>query len=386
VLTKALAAINNIDWEESSEAARNFEIILDTDESLTEGCTIPAGYTITLKGTKSGNMENNITIAKTNTGSLLSVSGSGELILEDITLRGNESNTAALVNVGGKLTMKSGSRITGNSNTNGITSNGGGGVKVVANGYFIMEDGSIDNNKSSKTNNIPVGGGVCNNGYFKMTGGTIANNTVGTDSNGGSYGGGVYSNSANSFEMTGGTIRENKAQGDSSYGYHAGGGVYIMNGNFTMSGTAEISNNETTTNSCGSGGGVYFLGTFTMNGGTIKGNRSASGGGVEIFSTNNNNPGSFTMTNGVIEGNRSTIEGAGAAVNKSGQYGSFIKTGGIIYGTTTSDGKANCKADDVDNTVHAIAVTNNDKVKLYYDNDADINTNLDSSSGEIWSK
>jgi hypothetical protein len=99
------------------------------------------------------------------------------------------------------------------------------------------------------------------------------------------------------------------------------GGVY-NNGTFTMNG------GEIRGNSARYGGGVGNNGTFTMNGGTISGNAAAfqNGGGVE-------NNGTFTMTGGTISGNTATYHGGG--VNNGGN-GTFTMTGGTISDNTVT--------------------------------------------------
>ena len=69
------------------------------------------------------------------------------------------------------------------------------------------------------------------------------------------------------------------------------------------------------------GGGVYnyYCETFTMNGGTIAGNTAPNGGGVL-----SNGP--FTMTEGTISGNNADYGGG------VGNYGPFKMTGGTIAG------------------------------------------------------
>jgi len=126
--------------------------------------------------------------------SMFAVGNGVTLILGDnITLNGHQDNSAALVRVdsGGTFAMNSGSKVTGNTN-----SDNGGGVSV--------------------------------NGTFTMTGGEISGNT-------GPYGGGVYVGGSGRFTMTGGEI-----SGNTSDTY--GGGV-LNYGTLTLGGTAKIKNN-----------------------------------------------------------------------------------------------------------------------------------------------
>ena len=85
------------------------------------------------------------------------------------------------------------------------------------------------------------------------------------------YGGGVrFYDSGKSFTMNGGTIIGNRAG--------SGGGVDLNNGNdFTMNGGIIIGNRA---DDYGGGVNVYQGSDFTMNGGTITGNRADYGGGI----------------------------------------------------------------------------------------------------------
>jgi hypothetical protein len=298
---------------------------------------------ITLRG-MSSDAENPVTITKDAAGPLFTVYGSTindldvqdvpELILKDITLKGYASNNSALVVVGkvytgstyykGKLTMKDGSRITGNTNS---ATSGGGGVYIHSNSTFTMEDGSIDNNQVVAANTS--GGGVYAVGTFTMSGGTIADNTCTR------FGGGV---NATQFTMSGGTISGNKSVSTST----------------TM------------------GGGIYST-QFTMSGGLIANNESKYGGGVVVPANAANY---FTMEGGSIEGNRASTAGA-AVCQYNATNGTFTKTGGVIYGVNPADAtKANKGTDGATVTIHAIAVGSGNI--HWYDLTADETVNLSS--------
>ena len=131
-----------------------------------------------------------------------------------------------------------------------------------------------------------------------------------------------------------------------------GGGVYIGEGTFTMNG-GTISGNrvEATSNSASyssdlraMGGGIYVeYGTFIMNNGTISGNTAYSnkfysaGGGVYIGSS-----GTFTLINGTISGNTAESSSALATSYTYGggvaawSSGIFTMQGGTISGNTVS--------------------------------------------------
>jgi hypothetical protein len=219
-------------------------ILLDDNETDVAGYTIGTGTTGSSTGTRTnlkitlqGMDGKTVEIQKSSTaGALFTVYGSAatdkpELVLgENITLKGIDSNTYPVVTVGntentkvGKLTMLAGSRITGNTNTNKSTRQGGG-VRVVAGGTFEMKGGSIDNNTNgSQDNTSAVYGAVYNGGTFTMTGGVIKKNT--------SLGSGttatVASGSTRKFTKTGGIIygSEEAAGENANVGQYA---IYII--------------------------------------------------------------------------------------------------------------------------------------------------------------
>jgi hypothetical protein len=161
------------------------------------------------------------------------------------------------------------------------------------------------------------------------------------------------------FIMNGGTLRDNKSSKD------GGGGVYIASGTFVMN-NGTISGNSVSNY----GGGVYIeSGTFTMNGGTISGNstRNYYGGGVYVKS------GTFTMNGGVISGNYTSSNGGGVCV---GRNAAFTKsgTGGVIYGSNAPEGQANKAGGD--SYGHAVYVFGGDKKR---NNTARASNGLDST-------
>jgi hypothetical protein len=217
-------------------------------------------------------------IQLTDNGSLFTIGTGVTLILDNrVTLRGRSGNNAPLIRVNsrGTLIMKSGAKVSNNSN-----SNSGGGVFVATDGSFTMEGGEISGNNSSGYNSGGGGVYVASGGFFSMENGRISSNTS-------SSGGGVYVAEGN-FTMKDGEIINNTAS--------TGGGVEVGNGSFTMEG-GKISGNTSNSSSYG-GGGVYVgNAVFTMDGGEISGNTAGSGGGVFVV-----NNGTFAKTNGTIYG------------------------------------------------------------------------------------
>ncbi|AEF86376.1 putative extracellular nuclease [Treponema primitia ZAS-2] len=285
--------------------------------------------TVTLQGSGAARE-----VSLDNSGSLFVVGNNAELILGDkIILQGRNSNGYSLVRVEGtgKLTMQSGSEIKGNKTSASVS---GGGVSVTSGGTFTMDGGTISGNYAASN-----GGGVyvTSGGTFTMNGGTISDNTHNASSS--FSGGGVFVETAgettSKFFMNGGAINRNTSSS-------RGGGVSVLSGTFTMTG-GTISGNISATAaiSASSGGGVSVSGgTFIMDGGTISGNTASatdssattSGGGVSVSG------GTFTMNDGTISGNTtttttySTSSGGGVSVSS----GAFVMTGGTISGNTAT--------------------------------------------------
>ena len=304
-------------------------------------------------------------------------------------------------------------------NSTGVTN--GGGV-YQAGGTFEMTGGTISGCTAEQ------GGGVYKySGVFKMQGGTIGGGeeTLGCTAN---QGGGVYLGSLGSSSISSGIISNCSAKqgggvyynGDSNNTFtmysgeiskctaEQGGGVYVNNGEFKMSGSAKIDKCEASergggvyqnggrfeifkntdgtnnviisNNTAKSGGGVcVYSGTFSMNSGSISGNKvksnSAQGGGVLVI-------GNFFMNNGNITNNKLEYEcigntlisgGAGVAVSlKAGDNGAqpkgaFTMSGGEISGNTITDNYNHAEGEDLfvisgGTFTHTGGTINNDKI------------------------
>ena len=236
------------------------------------------------------------TVKMTGTGSVISVSDGGKLILKD-------SSSAKT----GKVTG-------GNAET-------GGGVYVSADGEFTMEGGSITENTASLN-----GGGVYNAGTFLLSGGDI--NTCQAAYNGG----GVSVSSGGTFTMSAGTIWKNTAVGvTTEEDSGSGGGVFVDGGgSFTMSGGQITENIVLKASSSGGGVFVWKNGTFTMSGtAQITKNRSTGyGGGVMVYTG-----GKFTLSDSGVIGSANTEGAANTAAYGAGVFvenGDFTMTGGTI--------------------------------------------------------
>jgi hypothetical protein len=128
-----------------------------------------------------------------------------------------------------------------------------------------------------------------------------------------------------------------------------GGGANVTGGKLTMKTGAQISESISASN----GGAVSLTGTFTMDGGELRGNSvtNGSGGGIYIGS-----PGVFTMNGGVIAGNTHGGTGAGGGVYAGGGS-TFYMYGGTIYGSN-SGANSNTGA-NADSAAYAITSTTN---------------------------
>jgi hypothetical protein len=195
--------------------------------------------TITLRG--AGNAE--IMLRSAGYGPLFTVGGT--LVLENITLQGvnNSYSPVVQVSTSGKLVLKNGGKITGNTITHEQT-------------------------------NVAAGAGVyVNGGTLEIAGGEISENSI-TINNYSGWGGGVYAAAGSSVLMTGGAIRGNRVTVTTNNG--AGGGIYLTSSNFEMTGgviegnTAKIA----ATSTLGGGGGVNvdFGSAFSFKGGIIRNN------------------------------------------------------------------------------------------------------------------
>ncbi len=130
-----------------------------------------------------------------------------------------------------------------------------------------------------------------------------------------------------------GTISGNSV---STKGY--GGGVF-NDGTFTMTG-GNIADNSASIH----GGGVFNMGTFHFQDGEIQNNQAAGyGGGIS-----NSMYAPFSMTGGRVEGNSAK---AGGGVNCAGENKSL--SGGIITGNTATDegGGASCSGTTISGTI-----------------------------------
>ncbi len=221
-------------------------------------------------------------------------------------LDGNENNYVLQIGTAVPVTLKDIKITKGKSSYAGGIYIGDSSTQVtLASGVLVTENTCTNTTTTSR-----YGGGITfNSGSLIIEeGAKITNNTS-------KYGGGIsiYGNNTllAKLIMKGGEISGNTVSVN-------GGGVYInSNSIFTMNG-GKITNNTTASYS---GGGVSVSassGIFIMNDGEISENTAGQyGGGVEIDSS-----GTFTMNGGIIKNN---VAGYGGGVSNYG--GSFTITG-----------------------------------------------------------
>lgn len=209
----------------------------------------------------------------------------------------------------------------------------GGMITTAANlgndGHVIFSQGAVNISGGYVTNGSGGGwgGGLCitgNNAKLEMTGGVIAGNKAGS-------GGGVYADNGATLNLAGGVISGNATYGDAiNNGFNTdgggyGGGVYTKGTNVTISGSACITNNQANAYiSDGNlfnkgllgGGGIACThgGKLSLEGGFVTANYSKEAGGG-IYAGFYNGSIGFEMTGGTIAGNKAdNAEGGGLRI------------------------------------------------------------------------
>ena len=263
-----------------------------------------SGITVTING------NHTISLNENSTGNLLRINNNQTVIMNDLILKGHQTNNVPLVLLNGNLTMRGDSEIWNNKG------DWGGGVRVDGPGIFTLESGKIYQNIAQWN-----GGGVNLNpgAEFIMKGGEIHENQAGC-------GGGVFLWIYSQFTMEGGEIYENEA-------IEVGGGVNMNSSIFTMKNSARIHSNK----SAGDGGGVFIdykeeaddPGVFIMEGGEIFNNESSSeGGGVYILKS------SFTMEDGEIYDNTAK-GGTGVSIREEAEF--IMRGNAKIHSNTATE-------------------------------------------------
>lgn len=325
------------------------ELIIDNTILFTEQIVIPKNADITLKG--SGTLERSPDLNSSSGGPIVVQKGA-KLTIDGITLDGkqiethydNNSHDGYWIKTEGTLILNSGT-VTGNHNIGAF----GGVIAVVGSqAHFEMNGGSIENNKSTVPGRSQYSAPVTAVGgaSFTMNGGFIQNNDYSDTINTGA----VYINPQDgnsSFEMNGGYIRNNQAHS---------GAVFVgdIQPDYTHIASFIMNNGTISDNTVSAGsGGIFILanGKAVMNDGLISGNTGNCGGGVgtndryaeqnigaagiriEDWSTTYKVPAAFTMNGGTISGNKAMDCGGGVYVASN----TVVLNAGQILNNTALD-------------------------------------------------
>ncbi|MGH8588972.1 MAG: hypothetical protein ACREXX_06435, partial [Gammaproteobacteria bacterium] len=233
---------------------------------------------------------------------LLSVSATGDLTLQHLTLRGGRSSY-----VGGGVLNRGGTLSISNSTVSGNTTLYDGGGVANEGGAFTISHSTVSGNFAY------FGGGVDSSGTL-----TISHSTVSDNAAAGGYfgrcgvGGGVFN--SRTLTISNSTVSGNATGGGSCYWQGAGGGVF-NSGTFTL--TDSTLSGNTAHHGVGGrgiyggpgvGGGVHNHGTLTVTNSTISDNRAedfdedpAFGGGPGVGGMSNS--GTLVLTHSTISDN-----------------------------------------------------------------------------------
>ena len=244
-----------------------------------------------------------------NNGAVLTIDNTTTpIVIENLQITGGRSSQGGgICNYGGTLTLESGTLITGNSSNDYDSYEGGAGLFTDGGTVTINSGAVISSNTASKR-----GGGLAlmNGASVTLNGGEIKSNTASRYGGAVMFGEAQYNNQRSTFTMESGTISGNKVTATSGTdGF--GGGIYITQGEFILKGGDIINNTAGNT-----GGAIHNDDTFTMEGGTLSGNKATNGNGGAI-----NNYNTITITGGTISGNTAT--GVGNAICNKGNDGTF---------------------------------------------------------------
>jgi hypothetical protein len=266
---------------------------------------------------------------------LLAVASSGDLTLNDVTLRGGDSGYY----YGGAIFVEGGSLALNDSTLTGNTADGGGALHGLQ-AEIVVSGSTLNGNESY------IGGAI----HVKYSDVTLTDSTISNNSGVEGFGGGAIYSVGGEYEeqqtgdltITNTTISGNVNDGggavamtygvlelvdsvisnnSTKYGY--GAGLYLQDVRGTISGTT-ISGNEAENYS--GGGLAIFVGTVTISDSEITDNRSGyvAGGIYALEAT-------VTLAQTTISGNASDEEGGGLYV-----YSGSV----VVQNSTISDNTA----------------------------------------------
>jgi len=193
----------------------------------------------------------------------------GSVVVDNCTISDNRAGNGGGIcsyqsTVNDTITVKNGTKITGNHSLNPAGSCGGGAI-YSTNSRVIIEDGEIIGNTS-----VTGGGAIYSDGGLIVTGGIVSQNIAET-------GGGAARVYGPILSVSGGEISHNTAG-------RYGGAIMTGAAVAVISGDARISGNISNGTGMYDGGGglsLYYC-TLTVSGGEISGNTAAhaNGGGI----------------------------------------------------------------------------------------------------------
>jgi hypothetical protein len=307
---------------------------------------------------------------------LFDVSGTGDLTLDHLTVKGgqvtfnapivqfNDGGGGIRVNGAGKLTLTS-STVTQNT-CNGNVCQGGGVllfdpsqplatlIDSTVSQNFAQTGGGISLRHNSQNlvltrtlvsgNTGESGGGIATNGHdvVTITDSTISGNSVSELVPGGALGGGVLDIGGGTWTITGSTFTGNSASGHntSANATNIYGGAMGENGGatITMLNTTIVGNSLTNTAAglvsgaglFGEGGGTWTLRNVTVAGNTVNGGTGATGGGVAATS------GFYVLVNSIVANN--TAPSRPDCDTAGNQFSSVTSLGHSLLEDTTGCG------------------------------------------------
>jgi hypothetical protein len=312
---RTVVVVGKLSEESGNGDAENIFRITDTG---TEGITI-RGWDTNAELTKTTDNIANVA----NRRRILYLGPGTKVTLKNITItKGYGYRGSGILLNGGDLTLGEGCIVTGNTQSGVGTGTNGAGIYAQSASLTLLPGCEVSANTLEDRNGL--GAGIYGTATtVTMKGGTIADNvwaykgnyTGNHEPNGGA---GIHLTARSAFTMKDGEIRNNRG--------FQGGGVLVGNySSFTMEGGSIIGNKAHHT-----GGGV-FVSTYshcTIKGGYITENEAihAIAGGLELSSSSTG-----VMEDGFITKNTSCYDGGGLRLT---HYSSFTMKGGEITGNT----------------------------------------------------
>ena len=191
----------------------------------------------------------------------------------------------------------------------------GGGVYIDVDGFMIMENGKIINNKAGHGGGVSCAGSnqLTEQPTFQLINGSIDNNEA--INGGGLHFGDFGNNFLKDVSLQGGTVSSNKATTGGGVWYTSLSSVSADNGKLEIAG---VSINDNTTK--GDGAGISAVGNVEMSSGKINNNvveyaSTIGGGGIALECYLEGDKTSFLMTGGEITGNKGKSGGGISAIS-----------------------------------------------------------------------